>query len=537
MSAIEVEFEDLFAGRPDQLEARAQDLVTAAEAIQRATDSLRALVEGQTSASTDAIAETASDVARSLSRARLRYRKTGQALQTYAADLRPIQRDARTAVDSHIAYEQKTYSLPGQISQREGDLLRAEAMDAPQWQIDGIQDDIWRLRQAQSTAGRAVADARSALYSARDRLRGIADTAIAAIETAIENDRDSAADNWNQFWESAAGWIGEWAAGVLKGILEFLGELLAVLVAIVVIVLLIVVVVALLAMLPLTVLLIVGAAAALIVASLLILFALRDGAGREPKHVDGASSVSTRHPADADSAEDAGDFTPSDYGDLIEDVGRQDRRGGDSSTHIRVVAIRDEDGNILAWRVQLPSTQNWSPFNEGGALNDLSADAMLALNPDLRTQYERAVWDAMRRAGVLDSDAPIMLTGWSLGGMMAGDIATDPALAGRVQSVVTAGSAIDKHAGSIDPSVRVTQINNRWDPVHTLEFVGYGSDDVPGPNWQTYRPTDIRIHDATMYGELADDMIPGVRSGDEVFFADDLAGTYEEIHEEVYVRG
>ena len=60
MSAIEVEFEDLFAGRPDQLEARAQDLVTAAEAIQRATDSLRALVEGQTSASTDAIAETAS---------------------------------------------------------------------------------------------------------------------------------------------------------------------------------------------------------------------------------------------------------------------------------------------------------------------------------------------------------------------------------------------------------------------------------------------------------------------------------------------
>jgi hypothetical protein len=78
-----------------------------------------------------------------------------------------------------------------------------------------------------------------------------------------------------------------------------------------------------------------------------------------------------------------------------------------------------------------------------------------------------------------------------------------------VQSVVTAGSAIDKHAGEIDPSVRVTQVNNRWDPVHTLEFVGYGPNDVPGPNWQTYHPVDIRIHEANMYGELADDLVPG----------------------------
>ena len=42
--------------------------------------------------------------------------------------------------------------------------------------------------------------------------------------------RDSAWDDWNQFWEQAAGWIGEWAASVLKGILEFIGQVLAVLV-------------------------------------------------------------------------------------------------------------------------------------------------------------------------------------------------------------------------------------------------------------------------------------------------------------------
>ncbi len=106
-----------------------------------------------------------------------------------------------------------------------------------------------------------------------------------------------------------------------------------------------------------------------------------------------------------------------------------------------------------------------------------------------------------------------------------------------MQSVVTAGSAIDKHAGEIDPSVRVTQVNNRWDPVHTLEFVGYGPNDVPGPNWQTYHPVDIRIHDANMYGELADDLVPEVRPGDEIFFADDLKNTHEEVYEMVYSRG
>lgn len=40
-----------------------------------------------------------------------------------------------------------------------------------------------------------------------------------------------------------------------------------------------------------------------------------------------------------------------------------------------------------------------------------------------------------------------------------------------------------------------------------------------------------------MYGQLADDMIPEVRAGDEIFFAGDVTGTHEEIYEEAYVRG
>lgn len=536
MSALSVEFEDLFVGRPDQLEPRADALVTAAEAIARATESLRAIVDGQTSQSTDAIAQTSSEVARSLSRARRRYRDTGTALQTYAVELRPIQRDARDALSTAEYYEQRTYSLPHDISDREGDLVRAQASEASPAAIERIEDDLWRLRQAQGNAHGGLQDARSTLYAARDRIRAIADTAIAQIETAIEGDRDSAADNWNQFWEGAAAFIGEWAASVLKGILEFLGELLAVLVAIIVVVLVIIVVA-----IVISAIISAGAVAIVLaltlVATMLAAFLIRDGLGT-PKGPSTRPEPRIKRPSDADSAEGAEGYTATDYGDLFEEVGRQDVRGGEDATVIRVVAITDADGNIVAYRVQLPSTQNWSPGNTDGALNDLSADAMLALFPGLRTQYERAVWDALELSGALDGDAPIMLTGWSLGGMMAGDLASDPRISDRVQAVVTAGSAIDKHADAIDPSVRVTQVNNRWDPVHTLELVGYNPlTDVPGDNWQTYRPTDIRIHSADMYGELADDAIPEVRTGDEIFFADDVEGTYEQVYDMMYTRG
>ncbi len=74
---------------------------------------------------------------------------------------------------------------------------------------------------------------------------------------------------------------------------------------------------------------------------------------------------------------------------------------------------------------------------------------MLALFPGLETQYEKAVWDALERAGVFD-----------------------------------------------------------W-----------------------------RIHNADMYGELADDLVPAVRPGDEVFFADDVEATYEQVYEMGYTRG
>ncbi len=432
MSAISVEFEDILLGKPDQLDPRAADLVTAAAAIEKATASLRGLIEGQASRSTEALAETASEVARSLSQARTRYRNTGQALQTYAADLRPIQQDATAAIATAEYYEQKSATMPNDISRREGDLLRAEAVEAPQPQIDEIEADLRRMRQAQSNAASQVQDARQQLYRARERLRAIADVAISHIETAIEGDSDSAFDNWNQFWDGAAGWIGEWAANVLKGILEVLGELLAILVAIVVIIVVIIIVIAVLSAIAAIIgWVALGILAALLVGAMLLTFLIRDGLGTPIRRSPAPGEElkpKKKYPSDADDATTTDQYTSQDYGDLFEEVGRQDVAGGEQRTVIRVVAITDAAGNVIGYRVQLPSTQNWSPMNGDGALNDLSADAMLALFPGLETQYKKAVWDALESSGALDSDAPIMLTGWSLGGMMAGDLATDPRL-------------------------------------------------------------------------------------------------------------
>ena len=241
--------------------------------------------------------------------------------------------------------------------------------------------------------------------------------------------RDSAWDDWNQFWEQAAGWIGEWAASVLKGILEFIGQVLAVLVAIVIVILLIVLVAIVLAVIVAAIgWVALAVIAALLVGALLLTFLIRDGL-RSPQGpiIDKSKDFpQIKRPSDADSANSDDQYTSEDYGDLFEEVGRQDGRGGEEMTVIRVIAITDADGAVIGYRVQLPSTQNWSPFNTDGALNDLSADAMLALFPGLETQYEKAVWDALERAGVFENDAPILLTGWSLGGMMAGEISTDP---------------------------------------------------------------------------------------------------------------
>ncbi len=529
-SGLAVEFEDVFEGRPAELESRARRLQSTADAISRAADALRDLVDDQRSRATDAVADSAAEASAGLRRARRRYGGTATALTTYAVELGPIQATARAAVQDADFHQARSYRLQDDVHELNNDITRAEAEGSS---TDALYDELWSAQNGAAHSAGQVDEARRTLQQARQDIGDAADRAIDAIETALEHGADSWGDDWDQFWEGVGDFfemVGEWASQVLSAVVEVLAELLSALVSALVVAVLLIAGLLVVGL----VFVLFGVVGLLVLAAVLAIALLALAIGEvigAPQQVSGVH----QKPKPGDDALEARD-----YQGLMTDLADQDREGkADDVTQIRVVAIRDAEGDVVSWRVQLPSTQNWNPLNTGGALNDARTDAMLSMFPGVPTQYEQAVWDAMTEAGVFASEAPIMFTGWSLGGMMAGELATDPRVADRVASVFTAGSAIDKHYSDMPPDVRVTQINNGIDPVHTLEFLGLDPIDHVrfDGDWQTYRPLTWPMHDAAMYGAEAERYLPEPRPGDEIFFAEEGAGSYEDVYIAEYTRG
>nr|BFF09429.1 hypothetical protein GCM10025699_07320 [Microbacterium flavescens] len=527
----------MFAGRPAELETRARRLQTTAEAISRAADALRDLVDDQRSRATDAVEESAAGASAGLRRARRRYGGTATALTTYAVELGPIQTTARAAVDDADFHQERSYRLQGDVDDLRNDITLAEAKGES---TDALYEQLWSTSDGAAYSAGQVEAARRTLNQARQDIWDAAGRAIDAIETAIEHGADSIGDNWDQFWSGVGDFfemVGEWASQVLSVVVDALMEVLSALVSALVVALLLVVGLLVVGLAFLAFGLVGVILLGVLLGAALLTLAIGEMLGK-PQQVSGDHrSTAPTGDAEQDPAADA--LEARDYEGLMTDLAEQDSQGGEDLTQIRVVAIRDADGNVISWRIQLPSTQNWDPLNTGGALNDARTDAMLSMFPGVPTQYEQAVWDAMTEAGVFESEAPIMFTGWSLGGMMAGELATNPRVADRVESVFTAGSAIDKHYSDMPPDVRVTQINNGIDPVHTLEFLGLDPVDYVrfDNDWQTYRPLTWPMHDSGMYGAEAERYLPEPRPGDEVFFAEEGAGSYEDVYVAEYTRG
>lgn len=536
-SGLAVEFEDVFAGRPVELESRARRLQATAEAITRAADALRDLVDDQRSQATDELAGSADEAQAGLRRAHRRYGGTAAALTTFAVELGPIQAAGRAAVQDADYHQARAYRLQSETDDLNSDITIAEAEGAP---TEALYEELWAANDGAAYSAGQVEEARRVLNDARQQIWDAADRAINAIETAIEHGADSFGDNWNQFWEGVGDFfsmVGEWASQVLSVVVDGLKELLSALVSALVVAAILAIAgllvgLALIYLGPVGLLLLAGALAIALLAIAIAEVVARPKQGR-------SDTISTAPTGNAEDDERSDATEARDYQDVMDQLALQDRQGGEEATEIRVVAIRDANGNVISWRIQLPSTQNWSPLNTDGALNDLRADIMLSMFPGVPTQYEQAVWDAMTDAGVFESDAPIMFTGWSLGGMMAAELATNPRVADRVESVFTAGSAIDKHYSDMPPDVRVTQINNGIDPVHTLELLGLDPVDYArfDNDWQTYRPLTWPMHDAGMYGAEAERYLPEPRPGDEIFFAEEGDGSYEETYVATYTRG
>ncbi|WP_346622762.1 alpha/beta hydrolase [Blastococcus montanus] len=148
-----------------------------------------------------------------------------------------------------------------------------------------------------------------------------------------------------------------------------------------------------------------------------------------------------------------------------------DARAGGAGPGQDTVAVRvltSADGST-AYIVDIPGTRDWNP--PSASVNPRTDD----LGTNLRvlgggvTTRQRAIAEALRRAGAGPAD-PVMLVGHSQGGMVAAQAASDagtPDFDFDVRSVVTAGSPIAR--ADIPASVQVLALENAYDVVPRLD--------------------------------------------------------------------
>ena len=153
-----------------------------------------------------------------------------------------------------------------------------------------------------------------------------------------------------------------------------------------------------------------------------------------------------------------GRIVPSDVVSLFASGRQIDDIGRDSFATIRIITCSDDDGRVTGYTVQIPSTQSFS-LTRTTAPNDLSADLWAMLAGE-RTALERAVLDAMDESGITSdlNGPPILMTGFSLGGITAASIAASGS-GYNIQQVVTAGSPIARFEIPDDVDVLTWEAN------------------------------------------------------------------------------
>ena len=154
-----------------------------------------------------------------------------------------------------------------------------------------------------------------------------------------------------------------------------------------------------------------------------------------------------------------------------------------------------------SWVVTLPPTQSWSPT---GGPNPFDASSNVHLMADEPAASSRAAVEAMRASGVRPGE-PVMLVGYSQGGLTAVQMAGDPDVRARfdVTSVLTAGAP----AGLFEPpdGVDLLSLEHRQDLVVAAD----GVDNPDHPAWTTVRRdlgadgTPLTAHRLAPYVETA----------------------------------
>lgn len=148
-----------------------------------------------------------------------------------------------------------------------------------------------------------------------------------------------------------------------------------------------------------------------------------------------------------------------------------------SPGRIRVDRLDGPSGR--SWVVTLPPTQTWAVT---GHRSPFDATSNLHLMAGLPAASSRAAAEAMQSAGVRPGQ-PVMLVGYSQGGLTALQMAADPAVRQRfdVTSVLTAGAPTGD--AEVSPGVDVLALEHRQDLVVAAD----GVDNPDDRAWTTVR--------------------------------------------------
>ena len=177
---------------------------------------------------------------------------------------------------------------------------------------------------------------------------------------------------------------------------------------------------------------------------------------------------------------EAGTFSPVlarpvDLPSLMQGVtdGYQVGEGPGSNGDVRITRV--DNGNGPAYVVAIPGTERWWP-DAGAEGRDLSANVnLVAGNPTAAAESVRRAMDA---AGI-PPGSPVLLVGHSQGGIIAGQLASDPAFVQRygVTDVVTYGAPIDHM--TLAPGVSALQVQHGVDLVPRLDLGGVSASGFP----------------------------------------------------------
>ncbi len=177
---------------------------------------------------------------------------------------------------------------------------------------------------------------------------------------------------------------------------------------------------------------------------------------------------------------------PSGAGELVARTAQLSARAGARPGTVRVDRVRGADG-ARAWVVHIPGTQSWQA-RPGANPFDLSADAAaLAGRPNA---VGAVVARGLRSCGARPGE-PVLLSGHSLGGIAAAELAADQVLRREftITHVVSAGSPTALSA--VPDDVSVLSLEHDQDPVPWLD----GEPSPDRANWVTVRrPVGGALH-------------------------------------------